>query len=112
MRGLLDLISLKLLLSYANRPMQMFGGMGVFAIAGGALSAIATLAMKVFMGMNMTGNPLLYLTILFFLGGMQFISLGFLGELTIRTYHETQQKPIYVVREIVGGKPEPEKVLR
>lgn len=102
-RGLLDLITLKLLLSYMNRPMQMFGGLGLMALAAGGSAGLATLAMKIFLGMNVTGNPLLYVTILLLLASLQFISLGFLGELTTRTYHETQKKPIYVVREIVGA---------
>jgi hypothetical protein len=57
--------------------------------------------MKAFMGFDITGNPLLYLATLLFVIGMQFFSLGFLGEISIRTYHETLRKPIYVVEEIV-----------
>ena len=107
MRGLLDLMTLTMLLTYMNRPMQMFGGLGFISLAAGGASAIATLAMKIFMGINTTGNPFLYVTILCFLGGIQFISLGFLGELITRTYHETQRKPIYVVREILDIPREP-----
>ena len=54
----------------------------------------------------MTGNPLLYLTILMFLASVQFFSMGFLGEIATRTYHETQKKPIYVVREVVENSSE------
>ena len=102
-RGFLDLISLKLMLSYMTRPMQMFGGLGLLFMFGGMSSALATALMKIFMGVDMTGNPMLYLAILFFIAGIQLISLGFLGELTMRTYHETQQKPIYSVRHIYGN---------
>ena len=109
-RGLLDLITLKLLLSYMNRPMQMFGGLGVMSLAAGVSTGLATLAMKIFLGMDMTGNPLLYIAILLLLASLQFISLGFLGEVTTRTYHESQKKPIYVVRKIVGASlPEAER---
>lgn len=101
MRGMLDLITLKLLLTYMNRPMQMLGGLGVLSMLGAVTSGMATVAMKLFMGFNMTGNPLLFLTILLFLASVQFISMGFLGEISMRTYHETQSKPIYVVREVV-----------
>ena len=100
-RGLLDLMTLKLLMSYTNRPMQMFGGLGLLTMFAGLTAAVATLGMKLALGMNITGNPLLYMTILLFLASLQFISLGFLGELTTRTYHESQSKPIYVVREVV-----------
>ncbi|MCH7744812.1 MAG: glycosyltransferase family 2 protein [Chloroflexi bacterium] len=100
LRGFLDLISLKLMLSYMTRPMQMFGGLGMLFMFGGMSSALGTVLMKVFMGMDMTGNPMLYLSILFFISGIQLVSLGFLGEMTMRTYHETQQKPIYNVRHV------------
>ena len=116
-RGFLDLLTLKLLLNYMTKPMQMFGGLGLLTMGTGGLLGIATLGMKFFMGIDVTGNPMLYLTILFLILGIQFIGLGFVGELTMRTYHETQQKPTYVVREVIGGEPreaiggEPEDVL-
>ena len=100
MRGFLDLMSLKLMLSYMTRPMQMFGGLGALFMLGGMSSALATALMKIFLGIDMTGNPILYLAILFFISGIQLVSLGFLGEMTMRTYHETQQKPIYNVRHV------------
>lgn len=102
-RGLLDLVTLRLLMSYTNRPMQLFGGLGMAAMALGIASGFLTLAMKLFMGMDMTGNPLLYFTVFLWVVAFQFIGLGFLGELTTRTYHESQAKPIYVVREVVGA---------
>ncbi len=102
-RGLLDLVTVKLLSSYMSRPMQMFGGLGLLATAAAFLSGMTTLAMKLFLGTNVTGNPLLYLTMLMFLASLQFISLGFLGEIAVRTYHESQRKPIYVVQEVLGG---------
>ncbi|MCI0437657.1 MAG: glycosyltransferase family 2 protein [Chloroflexi bacterium] len=104
-RGLMDLVTLKLLLTYMNRPMQMFGGLGILSFLAAMLSGAATVAMWLFLKVDITGNPLLYLTILLVLACIQFISLGFLGEITSRTYHETQRKPIYVVREIVTGRP-------
>ena len=55
------------------------------------------------MGMDMTGNPIPYYTVLFWAVGIQSIALGFLGDLTTKTYLESQEKPIYVVREIVGA---------
>ena len=97
-RGFLDLVALKLLLVYMTSPMRMLGGLGLLTMATGALSGIATLVMKFIGGIDITGNPLLYLTILFAILGVQFVGLGFLGELTTRTYHETQRKPTYVVR--------------
>ena len=102
-RGLLDLLTLKLLISYNDRPMQMFGGLGLISAAAAAVSGTATLITKFAMGLDVTGNPLLYLTMLLLLGALQLVSLGFLGDLTARTYHESQRKPTYVVREWTGG---------
>lgn len=105
-RGVLDLIALKLLLTYMTRPMQIFGNLGLITMLVAFASGMATILLKVFVGMDMTGNPLLYLTMVAIIAGFQFLSLGFLGEINIRTYHESQKKPIYVVQSIFGGKGE------
>ena len=104
-RGLMDLVTLKLLLTYMDRPMQMFGSLGILAFFLAGISGATTLGMRFFLDFNITGNPLLYLTILLVLTSIQFISLGFLGEISSRTYHETQKKPIYVVKEVVSKQP-------
>jgi glycosyltransferase involved in cell wall biosynthesis len=106
-RVIIDLITLKLLLTYYSRPMRVFGGIGFLTLGLGGLCWLATMMMKLFMGIDMTGNPLLYMTILAIMSGVQLIGLGFLGEINMRTYYEVQQKPIYVVREIVHREPEP-----
>jgi len=103
---LIDLLTLKLLLAYNSRPMRIFGGLGFLMISLGGLSGMATILMKLLLGTDMTGNPLLYMTVLAMLGGIQLTGLGFLGEINMRTYYETQQKPIYVVREVVYQKSE------
>ena len=105
-RGVLDLIALKLLLTYMTRPMQIFGSLGLITLMVAFASGSATVLMKLLMGMDMTGNPLLYLTLVAIIAGFQFLSLGFLGEINIRTYHESQNKPIYVVKSIFGGNEE------
>ncbi|MCH8868074.1 MAG: glycosyltransferase family 2 protein [Chloroflexi bacterium] len=112
LRGFLDILSLKLLISYSTRPMQIFGGLGMLSILMGILSAGATVFMKLAIGTNMTGNPLLYLTILAVLVGIQFITMGFLGEINIRTYHESVKKPIYVIRDVIGEKSEKLALMR
>jgi hypothetical protein len=97
---LIDLLTLKLLLAYNSQPMRIFGGLGFLMISLGALSGMATILMKLLLGTDMTGNPLLFMTVLAILGGIQLTGLGFLGEINMRTYYETQRKPIYVVREV------------
>ena len=100
-RVILDLVTLKLLLAYYARPMRIFGGLGLLSLGLGSLSGLATLAMKLLLGTDMTGNPLLFMTVLGIIGGIQLIGLGFLGEINMRTYYETQRKPTYAVREVI-----------
>lgn len=98
-RVILDLINVKFLLSYSTRPIQIFGGIGVVSFACGGIAGLVAIYMKLSLDIDMTGNPLLLLSFLFGLVGIQFITLGLLGEMNIRIYHESQNKPIYVIRE-------------
>ncbi len=102
LRVMLDLINLKFLQSYATSPIQVFGGIGFFTLILGILSGLAMIAMKLYQGVDMTGNPLTLLAVLFSLIGIQFITLGLLAEITIRTYHESQAKEIYNIKEVIG----------
>jgi glycosyltransferase involved in cell wall biosynthesis len=95
----IDLVTLKLLLVYYSQPMRIFGGLGLLTIGLGTLCGLATILMKLFLGMNMTGNPLLFMTGMAMIGGIQLVGLGFLAEINMRTYYETQRKHIYVVRQ-------------
>lgn len=98
-RVVLDLMTVKFLLSYSTKPIQLFGKWGVYTLFAGSFSGLATLYMKIFEHMSMNRNPLWILTIFLLFMGIQFIVLGLLGELNARTYYEAQGKPIYVVRE-------------
>ncbi len=99
LRVALDLITVKFLLSYATRPIQVFGKLGLVSFLLAGLSGVWVVYDKVARGHNMTGNPLLLFTVLMLVVGVQFISLGLLGEISIRTYHESQRKPIYYIKE-------------
>lgn len=105
-RGFLDLLTVKFLLSFATSPIQIFGKFGLISIFSGFICGIILLVMKVVSGVDMTGNPFLYLSILFLLIGGQFISMGLLGEIISRTYHESQNKSIYFIKEILDYKKE------
>lgn len=98
-RVVLDLMTVKFLLSYSTKPIQLFGRWGIYTLFAGFISGLATLYMKLFEHMSMNRNPLWILTIFLLFMGVQFIVLGLLGELNARTYYEAQGKPIYVVRE-------------
>ncbi|HEX9022529.1 MAG TPA: glycosyltransferase family 2 protein [Geobacteraceae bacterium] len=102
LRVILDLMTVKFLLNYSTKPIQMFGKLGIYTLLGAFASGAATLYMKFFEHTSMNRNPLFLLTALLFFMGVQFIVLGLLGELNARTYYEAQGKSIYVVRETVN----------
>jgi len=101
LKVLLDLITVKFLLSFSTKPIQLFGGWGFLALFFGGASGLVVILMKILKGRDMTGNPLLYLTILLLVIGVQFILMGLLAELLVRTYHESQNRPTYVIKEII-----------
>jgi glycosyltransferase involved in cell wall biosynthesis len=102
LRVILDLMTVKFLLNYSTKPIQMFGKLGIYTLVAAFISGGTTLYMKFFENMSLNRNPLFILTALLFFMGIQFIVLGLLGELSVRTYYETQGKSIYVVRETVN----------
>ncbi|MFZ3207813.1 MAG: glycosyltransferase family 2 protein [Geobacteraceae bacterium] len=102
MRVVLDLMTVKFLLTYSTKPIQLFGKWGIYTFLAGVLSGGATVYMKLFEQVNMNRNPLLVLTGFLLFMGVQFIVLGLLGELNARTYYEAQGKPIYVVKEKIN----------
>lgn len=98
-RVLLDLITIRYLSNYLTRPMHFMGGIGLFFIALGLLALTVTVGLKLFINFDMTGNPLLLLSVMFTLLGVQMISTGLVGEVLMRTYYESQDKRPYVIRE-------------
>jgi glycosyltransferase involved in cell wall biosynthesis len=106
-RVLLDLMTVKFLHSYVTRPMHIFGMPGLAAMGLGVLAFLATIWMKYFSAdrVLMTGNPLLHLGVMLEMLGVQFLSLGLLGELMARTYFESQGKTSYTVRSTTNLNP-------
>lgn len=97
-RVVLDLITIKFLHSYLTRPMHVMGLGGLVCMGLGGLSLLATVWMKSRYGTWMTGNPFLLFSAMLELIGVQFISMGLLGEVLTRTYFESQGKTAYAVR--------------
>ncbi len=98
-RVVLDLITIKFLHGYLTRPMHVMGLAGLIAMGAGVASLLAAIAWKkLWNGPFITGNPLFYFSMLLELAGVQFLSLGLLGELLTRTYFESQGKSAYTVR--------------
>jgi glycosyltransferase involved in cell wall biosynthesis len=100
-RVILDLLTVKFLLSYSTRPLQIFGMVGLpLGLLGGAI--IAWLAyVRLFGNQSIADRPLLLFGILLVFTGVQLVTLGLLAEMLARTYHESQDKPTYVVREVL-----------
>jgi glycosyltransferase involved in cell wall biosynthesis len=99
-RVVLDLMTVVFLHRYVTRPMHVFGVAGLVSMALGLVSLLATIAMKWWTHGEiwMTGNPFLHLSVMLELMGVQFLSIGLLGEMMTRTYFESQSKPPYMVR--------------
>lgn len=101
LRVLLDLITVRFLLSYSTRPIHIFGSLGLAAFLVGVGLGVYLTALKLFRGQEIGRRPLLLLAVLLMMVGVQMVAMGLLGELIIRTYHESQNKPIYTVRQII-----------
>jgi glycosyltransferase involved in cell wall biosynthesis len=101
-RVLLDLITVQFLHSYLTRPMHVLGLGGLISMVLGFLSLLTTIWMKSRYGTWMTGNPFLHLSVMLELVGVQFISLGLISELMMRTYFESQGKAAYAVRKTIN----------
>jgi glycosyltransferase involved in cell wall biosynthesis len=101
-RVLLDLLTVRFLLSYSTRPIQIFGLMGILSFVLGVIIGIYLTFMKFTYNIDLAERPLLLLAILLVMIGVQFITMGLLGEMIARTYHESQNKPIYSIREELG----------
>lgn len=102
MKVILDLMTVKFLLSYSTKPIQLFGRWGIYTLTAGMLSGAVTVYMKFFEHMSMNRNPLLILTAFLLFMGVQFIVLGLLAELSARTYYEAQGKQIYNIKEKIN----------
>lgn len=99
-RVILDLITVKFLLSYSNRPIHVFGMIGMGALGIGTLTSLVLILQRQLYGKPLADRPLFLLAILLAFLGVQFIIFGLISELQIRTYHESQNKPIYHIREV------------
>lgn len=102
LRVVLDLITVKFLLKYSTRPLQLFGKWAFWSFGLALVTFLTTIYMKYGEGLSLNRNPLLILSAFLLFSGVQFITLGLLGELVTRTYHEVQDKPIYSVRERIN----------
>jgi hypothetical protein len=111
-RVILDLMTVLFLRRYGQRPMHLFGGLGILSGGAGFLIALALAATKIWAGLErgiegfretqIGDRPLLTLAVLLIILGAQFLVMGLVAELMVRTYYESQGKPVYHVRDIVS----------
>jgi len=99
LRTLLDLLTVRFLAGYSTRPIQVFGTIGVILGTLGSLWTLLLVFEKVVLRYPLAARPALLLAVLLVVVGVQFVSIGLLGEMLARTYHESQNKPIYIIKE-------------
>lgn len=102
LKVVLDLITVKFLGSFVTKPSYLFGGMGILCFLGAFASGMATILRKVIWGEPMITTPLLLLTVLLLVLGVQLILIGLLAELMVRIYHESQMKQTYYIKRTIN----------
>lgn len=103
LRVILDLLTVKFLSSYSTRPAHVFGPIGIISGGTGFLIALYLTTQKFVYDADIGSRPLLLLSILLIFIGFQFVTMGLLGEMLARTYHESQERTIYVIGEVLRG---------
>ncbi len=97
-----DLITIKFLATYQTKPLYVFGSFGMLAFFVSLVAGIWAIALKFGYGVSFILTPLPLITVVLLAISIQFFLMGLLAELQVRTYHESQDKPIYAVREKIG----------
>lgn len=102
---ILDLFTVKFLIDYAHKPMRVFGGMGLLLIFASAVVILYLMIRRLLFLVSVFTSPMLTLSVMFMIMGFQSILMGLIAELLARTYHESQHKPTYTVREVLNMLP-------
>jgi glycosyltransferase involved in cell wall biosynthesis len=100
-RVFLDMLTVRFMLSYSTRPLHVFGLIGLVTSGAGFFIGLYLAVVKILFAQDIGNRPLLMLAVLLIVIGVQMITMGLLGEMVARTYHEAQDKRIYVIREIL-----------
>jgi hypothetical protein len=106
-RVMLDLLTVKFLSNYSTRPIHVFGSLGLLSTFVGTVMTGYLGFERMFFHVGLENRPILLLGILFMVVGLQFITMGLLGEMLMRVYYESQDKPIYLVREVLDSSRHP-----
>ncbi len=101
----LDLLTVKFLISYAAKPIYLFGGTGIALIVPSSLVLLFLLVRRLALGVSVLGSPLFSTSTMLMILGFQSILMGLIAELLVRTYHESQSKPTYSIRRVINARP-------
>jgi len=101
-RVLLDILTVKFLTNYLNRPMHFFGRIGFWLFLFSFLSGLLSLYLKIFLSISFILTPLPLLTVFLVIIGLQFILMGLLAEIMVRTYYESQDKKVYLIKNKIN----------
>jgi glycosyltransferase involved in cell wall biosynthesis len=112
LRVILDLMTVKFLLGYSKRPIHLFGAFGLATFICGSLTLSWIVFQRLFLSVPLGNRPLLMLSVLLVLVGIQFFVFGLLAEMLARTYYESQSKRTYVIREVHEGRASSEKEVK
>ncbi len=106
LRVVMDLLTIYFMKTFLTRPMHVFGPFGIVSISLGLALGLYLTFIKLFFNEAIGNRPLLLLSVLLLVTGIQLFSFGLLAELNMRTYHESQRRPIYRIREVIGKETE------
>lgn len=101
LKVILDLFTVKFLISFSQKPLYLFGGLGLALLLAGGGILLFLLVRRLGLGISPFESPLFPTSVMLFLMGFQSILMGLIAELLVRTYHEAQDKPTYVIKDII-----------
>lgn len=103
LKVILDLFTVKFLISYSHKPLYLFGGAGMFLGAISTITLFFLMVRRLFMGISAFDSPLFIVGVMLMIMGFQSVLMGLIAELQVRTYHESQSKPTYTLRRVING---------
>ncbi len=102
LKVMLDLFTVKFLISYGSKPIYLFGGTGLLLMLASAMMMAYLLVRRILLYVSVLGSPFFQTSVMFFILGFQSVLMGLIAEMLVRTYHESQSKATYTVREMLN----------
>ncbi len=103
LKVVLDLFTVKFLISYSHKPLYLFGGAGIFLGSISTIILFFLMVRRLLLGISAFDSPLFIVGVMFMIMGFQSVLMGLIAELQVRTYHESQSKPTYTLRRVING---------